>query len=436
MKRIWAVAMLAVLAGSALIPVRGWAQVQSFGVTTWTYLWTDSTAQDNFWCVAVKNGMIFGGTDSKYLQKSTDMGKHWSQKDARNGLNLSGGYVDALVVTASGDLLVGNERGIYKSTDDGENWRKVDQGSLALFVTKKGIVFSGSANFISSCGMIRKSTDNGETWTVAADSVFTSASGFTGFAETPSGVLLASTSHSMSGYSEGIFRSTDGGKTWVYSNTGLTDKNIQSIAANRDGFVEWVYVATELDGFFKSEDGGLSWKHIDEITEKYGGCVFMTQVQGTFFGNSNLKRDPIWQLSGSTYRPLGGPVGYMVLSGCQYDLSHILFGTHNGLWMATFSNPTKVEDQTIPTSCTLFQNYPNPFNPSTTIKFSLPHREYVNLTIYNMIGQKVETLVDETKDAGSHQIVWNAGNKPSGIYFARLATESGFKSSVKMLLVK
>jgi hypothetical protein len=88
----------------------------------------------------------------------------------------------------------------------------------------------------------------------------------------------------------------------------------------------------------------------------------------------------------------------------------------------------------------LGENYPNPFNPETEISFSLPERTQVSLVIYNILGEKVKTLVNETMDAGTHSVCWNsrdeAGNSvASGVYFYRLKTES-FDQTRKMVLMK
>lgn len=89
----------------------------------------------------------------------------------------------------------------------------------------------------------------------------------------------------------------------------------------------------------------------------------------------------------------------------------------------------------IPQSFVLYQNYPNPFNPATTITYFLPSRGFVNLTIFNAFGQKIESLVAHQEDAGSHTVRWNARSRPSGVYYSRLETRWG--SSVKnMLLLK
>jgi hypothetical protein len=98
-------------------------------------------------------------------------------------------------------------------------------------------------------------------------------------------------------------------------------------------------------------------------------------------------------------------------------------------------------DVDMPTDFLVFQNYPNPFNPSTTIRFALPSRSRVTLDIYNVLGQKVKTLLDEVRESGVHSIVW-AADSPSGIYFYRVTAtaESGagekYSHIGKMILLK
>ncbi len=89
----------------------------------------------------------------------------------------------------------------------------------------------------------------------------------------------------------------------------------------------------------------------------------------------------------------------------------------------------------IPKEYTLSQNYPNPFNPSTTIRYGLPGRSMVSLTIYNSIGQQVAVLQQGEKEAGYHSVQFNASHLASGIYFYRLQTDT-FVDTKKLLLVK
>lgn len=83
----------------------------------------------------------------------------------------------------------------------------------------------------------------------------------------------------------------------------------------------------------------------------------------------------------------------------------------------------------------LQQNYPNPFNPSTTLFFELAAPSKVSLHIYNVNGELVETLLDEQRTPGVHQVVWDATSYPAGIYIAALRTPEHTKH-VKMSLLK
>ncbi|PIS28762.1 MAG: hypothetical protein COT43_05635 [Candidatus Marinimicrobia bacterium CG08_land_8_20_14_0_20_45_22] len=80
--------------------------------------------------------------------------------------------------------------------------------------------------------------------------------------------------------------------------------------------------------------------------------------------------------------------------------------------------------QPIPTKFALQQNYPNPFNPTTTIPYQLPEKAYVRISIYNLNGQFVETIVSKEQPAGYYSVVWNAGNVASGIYIYRIEAGS------------
>jgi len=101
------------------------------------------------------------------------------------------------------------------------------------------------------------------------------------------------------------------------------------------------------------------------------------------------------------------------------------------------SGSTGVEDiaSGLPSEFSLSQNYPNPFNPSTVIEFALPKAGHVELTIFNVLGQTVTTLLDRQMAAGNHQIEFDASNMPSGIYFYRLNHSEG-STTKKMILVK
>jgi hypothetical protein len=96
---------------------------------------------------------------------------------------------------------------------------------------------------------------------------------------------------------------------------------------------------------------------------------------------------------------------------------------------------TSVVNGQTPVEFLLKQNYPNPFNPSTTIEFAIPKREFVNLKLYNMLGQEIQTLVAQELEQGTHYATLNGVHLATGVYFYRLNVGS-FDQTKKLILLK
>jgi Leucine-rich repeat (LRR) protein len=101
-------------------------------------------------------------------------------------------------------------------------------------------------------------------------------------------------------------------------------------------------------------------------------------------------------------------------------------------------DPTGVSDSDNlrPKQFALLQNYPNPFNPVTRINYQLPMSDYVELSIYNLLGQKVAILVSEKQNAGHYHVEWNASGFASGVYYYRLSTGEGFVQTKKCIVFR
>lgn len=105
------------------------------------------------------------------------------------------------------------------------------------------------------------------------------------------------------------------------------------------------------------------------------------------------------------------------------------------LYKPDFTVDVKEVDETIPTEFCLYQNYPNPFNPSTTISYSLPAKSFVIIKVYNMLGEEVKSIVEEEKEAGRYEEVFNAIHLPSGVYIISMIA-GGYSKSIKAVLLK
>ncbi|MGC9513985.1 MAG: T9SS type A sorting domain-containing protein [Fidelibacterota bacterium] len=104
-------------------------------------------------------------------------------------------------------------------------------------------------------------------------------------------------------------------------------------------------------------------------------------------------------------------------------------------WIGDAPYVTGLEEKTVAETFELNQNYPNPFNPLTTISFTIPMSGHVSLDVYNVLGQKVTTLVNGFRHAGYYEFVFDGSNVSSGVYFCRLKTEQNHKT-MKMVLIK
>ena len=94
-----------------------------------------------------------------------------------------------------------------------------------------------------------------------------------------------------------------------------------------------------------------------------------------------------------------------------------------------------LRDRGIPLRFEMHQNYPNPFNPSTTIRYGLPNRSHVTLTVFNTLGQQVAQLVNGEVEVGYHEVRFDASGLSSGVYFYRIIA-GDFVQTRKLLFLR
>ncbi len=208
---------------------------------------------------------------------------------------------------------------------------------------------------------------------------------------------------------------TDGVEQWVqrYNGTESAYDIAYSIALDDSGNV---YVTGE------SNSGNPSY--VDFATVKYNSVGVEQWVQkynGPVNSGDYAKVVTVDGL-GNVY-----VAGHSPGIGFNYDLVTIKYS----------QNITSVyeSDNKIPDSYSLNQNYPNPFNPLTTINFTIPNEEFVNLKVFNTLGQEVATLVNKEISAGSYSVPFDAARLTSGIYIYKISAGS-FAETKKMILLK
>ncbi len=186
----------------------------------------------------------------------------------------------------------------------------------------------------------------------------------------------------------------------------------------------------ELQNFHATVNNGkviLNWETATE-TNNYGFEILKQNVNDEQHewhsvgfvngaGNSNSPRS-------YTFTDNNVEVGKFYYMLRQIDINGQI--NHLNKIMVEITKPKKFE---------LLQNYPNPFNPTTKIKYQLAEASNVKLTIYNSLGEKIKTLVNQKQEAGIYSVNFNAENLPSGMYIYELQTEK-FHSVKKMLLMK
>ncbi len=432
-----------IFAGATEAGAEGSLYVSTDGGLNWT---TGSLTNAGIFALAAEGSNLFAGTSAGALL-STDAGDRWASMNT--GLTRASVRI---LCPVGGRLYAGDYGGLFVSSDNGSSWSRPDlrySPGVTSFATNGSVVWAGTD------GGPRLSDDNGVHWGIAnygfqvpypgapspVNAIF--ANGLTLLASSYFGTLL----RSVDGYSwtvlsarpgyllcfalvgntlyagtdgEGVVVTTDNGNTWSHS--ALYNQRVQTLASGGGA----LFAGTHGSGIFRSTDGGASWTAVNAgLTQmdvrslaSGGSALFAaTYGGGVFRSNDN----------GASWDPVNGGLPTLNVFALAFNGSTFLAGTENGgVWEANLAQLVSVplRTQTRAPDFRLEQNYPNPFNPSTTIRYVLPHRAHVTLSVFGALGQKLADLVSEDVEAGSHNVQFGAGNLASGAYFYRLSAVS------------
>ena len=388
---------------------------------------TDTVCNGSVRALTVAEPYLFAST-AKGIFRSTNGGNQWTVADS------SLASIDVLSIGTCGNHLFAGTyaHGVFRSDDNGTTWVPVNEGlffsNVNTFAECKNNIFTGIYDFVNGGGAYR-STDLGSHW-IAVNN---------GLTNNEVRALIVKDSVIYAGTRGGVFNSTNDGADWTERNIGITSKYVVTMIVHGAN----IFAGTIAGGAFRSKDNGLNWTAIDPpMMNKYinafavgdDSVIFAgTAFSGVFLSTNDGTN---WTAvnTGLTPTQINALAVGTEVSGNKY----LYAGTNVGVWKRRLSEMvTDVVQQNngVPSGFILCQNYPNPFNPSTTIHYALPSFTKITLTIYDLLGREISTLVNEGQSAGWKEVVWNANNAPSGIYFYKL-NAGNFSETKKLTLLK
>jgi photosystem II stability/assembly factor-like uncharacterized protein len=383
--------------------------LKSTGSTTWSVIMGgDGGATE----------IDFNNTNTIYMEyvnlaffKSTDGGSSFfkAMTGIPAGPNFWDGTTDRTLFispfsmdpNSSSTIVAGTYR-VFRTTDGASNWNAVStdltgdgSGSNGAKVSTVVVASGNSSVIYAGCsnGKVKVTTNTGSSWTDVSSGLPTLYCTRIAIEPNNSSTAFAT----FSGFSAGqkVYKTTNSGSSWTNISGNLPNIPVNCIVVDPSSANNLI-VGTDL-GIFVSNNGGSSWVK----------------------RNDGMANVPVADLD---YRSSDG---------------NVFAATHGrGMFSAPLSDVVSVKDESeFPANFVLEQNYPNPFNPSTTINFSLPQTESVNVRIYNTVGEEVFELVNSQLGAGTHSLKFDARTLAGGVYYYRIKA-GNFNAVKKMVLLK
>ena len=322
-----------------------------------------------------------GWATSRYIWQTTDGGVNWIQRSDIPAFMST----DIYFIGQNGFIINDNQK-LYKSTDNGNNW--------FVQINSPGLIrnfgwLSNKHGFIMGYSIVYETNDSGVTWNIANE-------------VTNIGLQKFSAPNNQLGYSVGTR-----GLIYRYTDTSIVPIELtlfEGKYSNNKVFLNW-QTASELNnhGFeIQKSSDCISWEEIGFVQ----GMGTTSEIFNYSYIDENIKDE----------------INYYRLK--QIDLN----GSFN--YSQSINVTTTIE------GFKLFQNFPNPFNSSTIINYQVPVRSFINISLYDIKGEKISELATDVKEKGSYKVVLGNIKLPSGIYFARLQTSTGYSAIIKLTLIK
>jgi photosystem II stability/assembly factor-like uncharacterized protein len=373
---------------------------------------------------------------------------------------------------------------LYKTTDGGQTWT---HNHSLMDIRSHSVFFLNSLHGWMTIGAFTdRTTDGGNTWAYPLESnnqtLFPSpySTSIHFVNESRGWMIVKNYNQSLQPCGSLIKTTTDGGITWdiCHSDTGVTYYDVYFINENSG------WCAGEKGSIIYTADGGVNWTKQETGTNVYLSAIrFVSPLEGWAVGGSGLILHTInagtpvelsaftaecieqsvilkWTTASETnnkgfevqrlspgkeeWEPAGFIEGYGTTTEHKfYSFNEII--SLQGIYKyrlkqidfdGTYEYSKEIEiDAFPPDEYYMGQNFPNPFNGGTTIKYYLPENSFVNISIYNSLGELIEILINGEKEAGRHTINCHINDLTSGIYFYKISAGK-FTETKKMIYLK
>ena len=360
-----------------------------------------------------QNDLIFASswnypTTTEGLYVSTNQGVTWTTYRYLVGANNN--IFSILVRDNNQTVYIGTRTGVLKSTNGGYNFTQINNGIPANSWVRDLVEKSNGNIYAATTNGVFKSSNSGSSWQQ-----------LNGLASGDTAVKLCVYENPADGNQEEVIAGTSKGKLYEEGANAFLTVFFQAVS----GDVEM----GSLDGFG---------------TEIMIGHYSKEGIPGNSYVARSLS--PGWQVQQTNEglpgnRPISVVAVNPVTRTDNASNVEIYLGYYEGtstgakIFKRTFPIGIQQISNEVPDAFSLSQNYPNPFNPMTKIKFDIHKASNVNITVFDVLGRHITTLVNEKLGAGTYETEWNANNMPGGVYFYRIEADD-FSETKKMILVK
>ncbi len=398
-----------------------------------------------FFMHPVNNDWIY--VASQRLWRSTNKGDDWEAvsdifaSSAITTVSQNPSYPD-MMICASGGFYI-TDVPVYISEDGGINWRNVSQNipgpkrqipRVVAHPVEENTVYVVRSGFGS--GKIYESTNMGQSWQdISSD-----------LPDVPYNDLFidpVNPDWMFMGGDLGVYHTQDRGQSWVRSGTGMPFTAVHDFSYYDGPGGRKLRAATHGRSAYEiALDEVVPVELINFSARASGKSVELNWTTATELNNFGF------EVERKYISTEWSAIGFIRGHGTTSRINHYSFIDDNVSGKICYRikqidfdgnfEYSSVSEVTVsePSEFQLIQNYPNPFNPSTRIMFSLGSESSVRLSVFNVLGEEIDILINKKMMEGFHEVIWNGKNQPSGIYFCKLACEGQRKVMVKKMILQ